>query len=151
MPQEAAAASGQQESEPSVSVKKPGNEDDFLKFLRRQPTVAAAAPAPRPTFNVRVISGTKVDDVRLELARSSASGETADPAFPIWKVSSSTTETKAQAAPETTLQEPPAAVPEPPLDPLPPKAKKAKSPTDAKPREGKGLQTKEMPTDVGTS
>lgn len=164
------------ESEPSTTApvakaaEKPEKSDDLLSFLRSQvdSTPAPTPPTPsRPGYNVRLISGTDVRDVRLEVASEGAASGNAGLGFQVWKpvspaldsVSEPTAETKKAAGPEATKTP----VVSPPKVKMPgalqPKAKKTPAPGahpgeaqgNARPSEAKGTEPQEPAENTSAS
>jgi len=139
------AEGSKRENESQAGVLLPGAKsdkvDDFLKFLQgRQPQPAPAVPPqePKTCFNMRVISGTDIHDVQMELASGSGSPDVAGIGFPLWKSASSSSEPSLTAPPQDSNAD--ASSEESPPETLPAK-KKAKSP-EVKGPEGKGAETK---------
>lgn len=146
---------------PAVTEKPSEKLDDFLSFLKgqQQPPQQQQAPLPvlRPSFSMRVITGTEVKDVRLESTGEVASNGKGGEGFQVWKPMAPTlSEHASEAKPESAPEPSKAPVISPPKgipgidDLLPPKQKKGTSP-NASPRETKAPESKAPTESISTS
>jgi pilus assembly protein CpaB len=114
--------------------------DDFLKFLRGQQPPQPAAPReePKTCFNMRIIAGVDVRDVRMELASGAGASDVAGIGFPLWK--SAAPGAEPSVAPPA--QEPDEDVPSEPTPSEASPAKKKPKPAEPNASEVQGSETK---------
>lgn len=150
-------------STPAVATKTSEKLEDFLSFLRGQQNKQEQAPPPvlRPSFSMRVITGTEVKDIRLEPSNEVASADKAGHGFQVWKpmsaaVSGTKTEATAETERESSAGPSQSPVVSPPKgakgidDLLPAKEKKEASP-NVGPREKKDPESKAPTESISTS